>query len=183
MRQLRFTCLALVMSIAFVSFTHAYEAIYEPTEVGHVVVRDLPAATALVTRVDGPYFPNANTLFRRLFAYIQRNGIAMTVPVEARMEPGEMLFYVGAADAHKCVTNDPLVQVVVTSPRRVAALAARGGYTQSNFEETADALRKWLAAHPEYRTNGAPYGVYWHGPFRPWFLKRYEVHVPVAREP
>jgi len=157
-----------------------YEAAYAPTEPGAVQVRTLPAATGLVARVDGAYFDHANTLFRRLFRYIQSHGIAMTVPVEVHMQPGQMLFYVGAGDLGKCVTNDPHVTVVMVPPRTVAALGARGGYTASNFAQTAAALQAWLAAHPQYRTNGPAYGVYWHGPFRPWFLKRYEVHVPVS---
>ncbi len=28
---------------------------------------------------------------------------------------------------------------------------------------------------------GEPFAVYWDGPFKPWFMKRAEVHVPVRR--
>lgn len=160
-----------------------YEAAYPPTERGAVQIRTLPAATGIVARVDGAYFAHANTLFRRLFKYIQRQGIAMTIPVEAQMQPGQMLFYVGAGDLGKVVTNDPQVTVVAVPARTVAALGARGGYTADNFAETAAALQAWLAQHPQYRTNGPAYGVYWNGPFRPWFLKEYEVHVPVSTQP
>jgi len=157
----------------------AYEAIYPATPVGEVQVRTLPAATGLVARVEGAYFAHANTLFRRLFSYIGQHGIAMTVPVEARMQPGEMMFFAGAADHAKCVTNDAQVSVLPIPPRTVVALGARGGYTAENFAETAAALQAWLDQHPQYLASGPAYGVYWNGPFRPWFLKRYEVHVPV----
>ncbi|MCX7846638.1 MAG: heme-binding protein [bacterium] len=177
--RFRYTKTVFLGGFMSVACGHAYEAAYTPTPRGQVLVRQLPPATVLVTRVEAPYFAHANQLFRRLFAYIQRHGIAMTVPVEARMNPAEMWFYVSQADIGKCVTNDALVQVVSVPQRHVVALGARGGYTAANFAETAQALQAWLAAHPAYRTNGAPYGVYWHGPFRLWFLKHYEVHIPI----
>ena len=40
-------------------------------------------------------------------------------------------------------------------------------------------LLAWLGDQPGLEVAGAAYAVFWHGPFTPWFAKRYEVHVPV----
>ena len=40
-------------------------------------------------------------------------------------------------------------------------------------------LEAWLASQNAWRAAGAPYAVFWNGPFTPWFMKRFEVHVPV----
>ena len=41
----------------------------------------------------------------------------------------------------------------------------------------------WLATRPDVEAAGAPYGVYWHAPYVPPFLKRFEVHIPVRPRP
>lgn len=71
------------------------------------------------------------------------------------------------------------VEVVEIPERGVASLGARGSYSAQNFSKTSDELLVWLATRQDVEAAGAPYAVYWSGPFTPGFLKRFEVHVPV----
>ncbi len=36
---------------------------------------------------------------------------------------------------------------------------------------------------PDLQITGEPYAVYWNGPFTLWFLKQFEVHLPVRQVP
>jgi hypothetical protein len=55
----------------------------------------------------------------------------------------------------------------------------RGGYSRANFEKARATLLAWLAGQPAVEAAGEPYAVYWNAPYVPFFLKRFEVHVPV----
>ena len=56
---------------------------------------------------------------------------------------------------------------------------ARGSYSRANFERTRGELLSWLAARSDLEAAGEAVAIFWSGPFTPWFVKRYEVHVPV----
>lgn len=62
----------------------AYEQSFEQTPPGVVEVKVLPAAQTLGTGSGENYFDGSGELFRRLFGYIKRQVVAMTVPVEGR---------------------------------------------------------------------------------------------------
>ena len=159
-----------------------YEASFQPTAVDEIELKVLPAATILQTTADGQYFRNSNNLFRRLFRYIKKNEVAMTVPVVARMEPGTMQFFVGTNDLAKALRDEGDVRIESLPARTVASIGGRGGYSKSNFHEAKRTLEVWLATHQQLAPIGEAYAVYWSGPFVPWFLKRYEVHIPVTTE-
>ena len=127
----------------------------------------------------GNYFDGADNLFGPLFRYISKHDIAMTTPVEARIDDAAMFFWVASAERGKLAGNEKDVEVVEVPERRVASAGARGGYSRSNFEKVRAALLTWLAAQPAVEAAGEPYAVYWNAPYVPWFLKRFEVHVPV----
>jgi len=154
------------------------EATYARTAVGTCEIKTLPARVGLAAEAPGDAFDARGAAFRQLFAYIQEKQISMTVPVEAAVETNRMLFFAGAADQEKA-TPGGAVRVVALPPLTVASLGMRGGYTRSNYEDGMKRLSDWLAIRPEWRTNGAPYMVYWNSPFVPWFLKRSEIHQPV----
>ena len=63
--------------------------------------------------------------------------------------------------------------------RFVASIGGKGSYSREKFEKARAALIRWLTLRKDVEPMGAAYAVYWNGPFTPWFLKRYEVHVPV----
>ena len=159
----------------------AYEHAYPRTDSGAFEIKELPPARVLLTRSDEPYFDRSNELFGRLFSYIDERDIPMTVPVEMRSEPGTMIFFVGSEAGDRELDSAGAVTVEEFPARLVASHGARGSYTAENFQEAAARLREWLDQQTELKPAGKPYAVYWHGPFVPGFLKRYEVHIPVEK--
>ena len=104
----------------------------------------------------------------------------MTVPVQASPSTNEMLFLVGAQDQVRHPQSDACVTVRTIPASTVVSLGLRGRYTREQYEEGLAQMQAWLAIHPEWQTNAPPYLVYWNSPFRLWFLRRAEIHQPVA---
>jgi len=157
----------------------AYAQAFPPTPPGHAELKTLPAGTLLKATATGNYFVQSNRLFRPLFSYISSHDIKMTVPVEAQIEGAAMYFWVAPGELAKVGPARDGVEVIQIPVRRVAALGARGSYSPENFIKTRDALLAWLAQGQEVEAAGPAYAVYWNGPFTLWWLKAYEVHVPV----
>ncbi len=157
----------------------ATEQAVPPTAPGVAELKTLPAGVLLKSAGRGDYFKGSNDLFMPLFRYISRHNIAMTTPVEARVDAAAMYFWVAESQRTKVAGNEGAVEVQSFPERRVASLGARGSYSRENFEKTRSELATWLAQQAKVEAAGEPYAVFWHGPFTPWFAKRYEVHVPV----
>lgn len=156
-----------------------YEQAFPSTAPGVFEVKELPAGTAIVAETEGTYFEKSNRLFRRLFAYISEKDIAMTTPVEGDTDAARMRFHVGAGDIDKATASDLGVKVVQQPVRTVAALGARGSYGEDHVAELESELRDRLAG-TEWEASGPAYAVFWNAPIVPWFLRKLEVHVPVA---
>ena len=159
----------------------AAEQAYPKTDVGGIEIKTLPAATLIVSKSEKPYFEKDNQLFRPLFRYIQARDIAMTTPVEAEMDPGEMFFYIGAEVDTDKLTDTDTVAVRKLPERTVASIGVRGSYSTSNFDEATAQLKQWLADEEDWQATGTARAVFWDGPFTLWFLKQFEVHIPVQR--
>ena len=159
----------------------AYEAAYPMTAAGFIEIKKLPMGTVLRTSMRGEYFDENNNLFRRLFDTINRNRVPMTVPVEAKMMPGTMVFYLDPASAkRKDLQLPPGVTRQTLPARSVASIGIRGGYTRESYEKNLAKLRAWLKTQRDWRVIGEPYAVYWNGPFTLAPFKRSEVHLPVV---
>lgn len=159
----------------------AAPAAFTPTAVDTFEVKTLPAGMLLEAEGTGDYFRAGNGLFGRLFRYLSGHDIAMTTPVEARIEPAAMYFWVAPAEQAKAQGDQEGVRVITRPAQIVAALGARGGYSRENFIAARDRLLAWLETQSEFQATGPARAVFWHGPFVPWFAKRFEVHVPVIR--
>ena len=153
---------------------------FPSTASGVCELKTLPAGMLLKSEGRGNYFKEANGLFRPLFDYISSHKIAMTTPVEAQVENAAMYFWVAESEKPKVVGAEGRVKVVEVPARSVASLGGKGSYSRENFEKARDALGSWLTLQKDVEPIGAAYAVYWNGPFTPWFLKRFEVHVPVC---
>jgi hypothetical protein len=129
-----------------------------------------------VAETAGYYYGGRNGLFRRLFNYLSKNNVAMTVPVEARLENAQMKFYVGTKDKIKVLKDQGSVQMVMAPQRTVVSIGIRGAYTESSFVKSKAQLAQWLMDNTKYRQAGDAYAVFWDAPFMPWFLKRSEVY-------
>ena len=152
---------------------------FPPTAPGTSELKTLPAGVLLKSAGRGNYFDTADNLFSPLFRYISQHEIAMTTPVEARIDSAAMFFWVAETERAKVAGNTDNVEVINTPERRVASRGGRGGYSRANFEKARDLLLTWLAARSDVEAAGEPYGVYWNAPYVPPFLKKFEVHVPV----
>jgi len=158
----------------------ATESAYPMTGAGVCEIKTLPPGVILQARSAGDYFSENNGLFRRLFQTIQQSKVPMTTPVEARIRPGTMIFYLDQESAKRSDLQmvDGVTRKTV-GERVVASIGIRGGYSKESFEKHAQQLREWLKNQPKYQAVGEAYAVYWNSPFTIWFLKRAEVHLPV----
>ena len=179
-----FTLLLLVIFIGVplvIKNIYGVEEAFKRTSAGKIEIKTIPASMVMVSESEGNYFGTRNYLFRRLFNYISENNVAMTAPVEARIENAQMKFYVGTKDKLKELKDRGSVKVVTIPQRTVVSIGIRGTYTESNFEKAKTQLEQWLRDNTGYQQAGAAYAVYWDGPFMPWFLKRSEVQIPVEK--
>lgn len=171
---------ALVFGLTISMSLEAYDHAFEKSPVGSVEIKELPAGRWLMTKMEGAYFEYSTDLFLRLFDYINANDISMTVPVRGGPVDAEMRFFL-AEDVSRGATNSDVVEIVNEPSRTVASAGARGAYTQANLGEAQQRLNAWLERQTEWRASAEPYAVFWNGPFTLWFMKRFEIHVPVQR--
>ena len=124
------------------------ESWYAATEPGVIEVKEIPAAKLMVA---GSASAADDSMFGRLFRYIYRHEVKMTVPVEGPIGRNEMRFYAGS----------------------------RGSYSWSNIQAAEHKLNDWLTKNPRYLRAGETYAVFWNGPYDPGIVKRFEVHKSV----
>jgi len=168
--------LAITFAAIIPSQMPAAEKAFPPSEAGEIEIKTLPAGRLLESSGRGDYFSDSGRLFSPLFRYIQQNGISMTTPVEAQINPGKMYFWVAENQVDKAKEDSTNVKVIDVPERRVVSIGARGAYTQANYEKAKEALLEWIEEE-ELVIDGEPYAVYWNGPFTPWFLKTFEVQA------
>ena len=162
--------------------SHAYETMYERTPVGEIEVKEIPRRIALEATTSGDYFGGNNNLFRTLFRYISSNDVAMTVPVEAEMQPGKMRFFVGRRDAVKKLASRDGVKVLKMERLTVVSIGVRGSYSKERFKRYEKKLKAWISENSEYEAVSEPYGVYWNSPIVPGIFKRSEIHLEVKKK-
>lgn len=153
---------------------------YPPTEAGRCELKTLPAARILTASEGGDYFRMQAVLFRKLHRYVQDHDIAMTVPVEADVLRSRMRFYVSRNQERLHLSPGVEVGVEDLPERLVVSIGASGAYSEANFKTARTELQRWLASRPEIVAAAPAYAVYWSSPWVPWFLKRFEVHIPVT---
>lgn len=168
--------------ILTMSITHAYEQAFTRTEPGNIEIKTLPGGRLLESQGEGDYFNQSDNLFGPLFRYISNNDISMTTPVEARINPGTMYFWVGEGQAEKAREDTTRVKVIDVDERLVAAIGERGGYSKSNYEEAKEKLLQWIEKQEGLEITGDAFAVYWNSPFTPFFLKKFEVLIPVTKK-
>jgi hypothetical protein len=177
---MRWSLCLFAMAFLFPSFASGVEEAYPRTAPGVVELKTLPASRLMVTESAQAYFSANNRLFGRLFRYIRDNKIPMTAPVEARLQPGAMVFYMDPGSTKRIdLLPAGEVRLEDVPARLVAAIGIRGSYSEENFRAAEQELRAWVAKHPELEVTGEAYGVYWNSPFVPFFLKHSEVHLPL----
>lgn len=171
----------IIMTSLIPNFLSATEGeAYARTSPGQIEIKELPAARLMIAKSEQPYFSANNKLFGKLFNYIREKEIPMTAPVEAKINPGVMIFYMDATSAVRTdLKAGAEVELQNLEARTVAAIGIRGSYSKENYEEGLERLKDWLKTQSQLEVIGDSYAVYWNSPFVPFFLKQSEVHIPV----
>lgn len=157
----------------------AAEAMYPKTGSGEVELKELPARLALTVPGRGEMRADGNGHFMKLFRYIKDNDIPMTTPVETGGDR-KMSFFVSDTISSAGLKSTGQVQVVEMPPRTVVSAGLRGSYSRENLEEGLARARAWLDKRSDWKADGEPYAAFWSAPMVPGFLKRSEIHIPVA---
>jgi len=179
------TSLMAFCLVAICAGCASYQEAYQRTPSGVIEEKELPEARVLQAEFKDDYFSSRapDLLFSRLYNYIQRWRLAMTVPVEA--DPGvklsAMRFYLDTADQEKELRDSSDVKIIKKDKRTVISAGDWGSYSYENICNTREKLKKWVKGHPEYVRKSEPYAVFWNSPFTLPIFKRYEIHVEVNK--
>lgn len=160
-----------------------------PTPPGAIDLKKYPG----VRRAEVTGIENGDSGFWPLFRHIERNGIAMTSPVEMDYRAAAdgrgieqrditMSFLYRRADMNRIGTDakDKRVQVRDTEPVTVVSLGGRGSYDTKRVAQDVETLRQWLAENPEWAVAGEPRALFYNGPTLTPGRKWLEVQIPVV---
>ena len=167
-------------------------------------VRLYPVHLVAEVDVQGPFDQAVSQGFRSLAAFIfgdnvEEQKVAMTAPVV--QEPKSQKIEMTAPVVHEPSGQDHVVAFVMPAqytmetlpkptdghirvrqaPEELAAVRQFSGRsTEARFAEQLAGLTSRLQEHPELEIVGAPKYARFDPPWKPWFLRRNEVVVPVA---
>ena len=160
------------------------------------------------TEVEAGFMNAGNIAFGRLFRYIsganaaqaeiamtapveqssQGEKIAMTAPVEQSKADG--VYRVGFVVPRKYnretvpKPTDPRVSIREVPARTVAVWRYSGRWTEENFREHEQDLRRAVQARGLQAVSGdSAIIARYDAPFIPWFMRRNEVLIPLERKP
>jgi len=200
-------CLAVMMTVLLVGGKPAVaieKADYEVIETdGDFEIRRYAPQILAETTVDATFDDAGNQAFRRLFNYISganraQSKIAMTAPVSQEASSREIAmtapviqeetdtawavaFLVPSSYSWDTVPQptDDSVRLRQVPARTLAALRFSGTWSEERFR---DHESKLLAMLDKRRLKPAGETVFarYDPPFKPWFLRRNEVLIPVA---
>lgn len=156
------------------------------------------------TEVEAGFMNAGNIAFGRLFRYISgantaQAEIAMTAPVEQATQgekiamtapveqaSGDGVYRVGFVVPRKYNRDtvpkptDPRVSIREVPPRTVAVWRYSGRWTEENFREHEQDLRRALQARGLKSVSGdSAIIARYDAPFIPWFMRRNEVLIPL----
>lgn len=174
---------------------------------GDIEYREYRGYVIAQTRMPGDYSANqaGNEGFRRLVRYISGNNfasrdiamtapvaqhrgekIAMTAPVSQVPERGEWVVSFVMPSEHDLdslpTPADQRIELRSVPPRLVAALRYSGSWSQQRYEQHEAELLQALDSVGADVT-GLPEFARYNAPFVPWFLRRNEILVELARLP
>ena len=156
------------------------------------------------TLVDAEFDSAGNKAFKRLFNYISGNNtaqakVAMTAPVgqeqasqkisitapvaqQANNKQWAVSFMMPASYSIDTLPKpkDPSVTVRQVPAQYIAAIEYSGFWSQKNYQQHKNKLDAWIK-QKEFTVIGEPIWARYNAPFTPWFLRRNEVLIPIAK--
>jgi DNA gyrase inhibitor GyrI len=169
-----------------------------------VEIREYAPYVVAETRVAGGFRDVGNEGFRRLFAYISGENrgatkIAMTAPVTQQAAPEKIAMTAPVTqqadgDVYRIafvlpsqytlesapVPTNPDVRLVQVPARQVVAVRYSGLWSAENYKEALEQLTAF-AQQRGLQLAGEPVYARYDPPFMPWFLRRNEILVEIAR--
>jgi hypothetical protein len=154
------------------------------------------------TIVEGEFEQVGNIAFRRLFNYIsgsnrkketipmtapvtqetQSEKIDMTAPVNQEKRDGKwwVTFLMPAEFTLKTLPEplDPKVELKEIPGRTMAVIKYSGTWNKKRYDEKEILLRNWIQKQ-QWKIVGEPVFARYDPPFKPWFLRRNEILIPV----
>ena len=180
--------IALLLAGAALDALAIEEAAYEVVATdGAFELRDYGPQILAEVVVEADVEEAGNMAFRKLFRYISGGNederkIAMTSPVaqEPLDKAWAVSFMMPAAyslDALPAPRSQD-VRLREVPARRMAALRYSGAWGERGYREHLQALKDWLRERG-LEAIGEPVWARYDPPFKPWFLRRNEILIPI----
>lgn len=153
---------------------------------GDLEIREYPESVHARVTLSGSANSVGNKAFGPLVGYISRNKIAMTSPViqERNEDQWDVSFVMPAGTSVQEMqqpTNGELT--IAEVPAHLAgATSWSGSWKYAEVEKRGEEMIKQLIALG-YQVNGEPRWARYDPPWKPWFLRRNEVIVPIVSTP
>jgi hypothetical protein len=207
-RRLVITVLLCVMSVVLVDGERVMAIEEAPYTViardGKFELRQYAPHIVAQTLVEGEFESVGDEGFRRLFDYISGNNrkkqsIAMTAPVSQETvsekipmtapvnqervgNKWRVTFVMPAGYTMETLPNplDPTVELREVSGRLIAAIRYSGTWSRKRYQQKEARLIAWIGTR-DLKPVGQPIFARYNSPFRPWFLRRNEVLIPVEQ--
>ena len=180
------------------------EAEYSVIEqAGDIELRDYSSSIVAETLVKDDFEDAGNRAFRPLFKYISgdnetKDEIAMTSPVSQQKSSEKIAMTApvsqqAAADGWVVSFMMPASYTMSTIPRptdpevrirevpafRAAVIRFSGRWTEKNYREHLEELQTWIG-QKQLTVAGDPVWARYDPPFKPWFMRRNEILIPVS---
>ena len=171
-------------------------------EEGAMELREYAASIVAETVVDADFEDAGNRAFRKLFRYIDGHNvaqreiartapvsqapaaekIAMTAPVgqQASDQGWVVSFMMPSSYTMDTIPapSDPAVLLRAIPAHRAAAIRYSGFWSEARYREHLQELMVWIERQG-LKTAGDPVWARYDPPFKPWFMRRNEILVPV----
>ncbi len=171
---------------------------------GDFEIREYVPSIVAETLVDADFEGAGNGAFRKLFNYIsgdnsQQDKIAMTSPVSQEKRPEKIAmtspvgqrpsgdgwavaFMMPATYTMDTIPtpDDPTVVIRAIPAYRAAVVTYSGTWSEKNYRKQMARLEQWVSEN-ELEAIGEPVWARYDPPFKPWFMRRNEILIPVKQ--
>ena len=172
-------------------------------QAGDIELRDYSSSIVAETRVEDDFEDAGNRAFRPLFNYISGDNetndeiamtspvsqqrvsekIAMTAPVsqQASGDGWMVSFMMPASFTMSTIPQptNPEVQIREVPAFKAVVIRFSGRWTEKNYREHLEELEAWIR-HKQLTVTGDPVWARYDPPFKPWFMRRNEILIPVS---